>query len=321
MFNHIGPLVAILFFASSGAAMAQAAAQAQAYPSKLIRILAAAPGGGGDLSARVIAQELRRTLGQAVVVENRTGILSVSAVASAPADGYTLLSAASSLWIGPLFNEMPYDPIKDFAPISLVITTPTVLVVHPSLPVKTVKDLIALAKSKPGVLNYGSGAIGSSNHLAAELFNQMAGVRIVNILYKGTSAALTDVIGGRLEIMFAPAEVAAQQVKTGKLKALAVTSPRPSKLAPGLPTMAASGLPGFEAEAFYGLLAPEATDSAIVSRLNREVVQALSRPDVKEKLTNGGFEILGNKPEEFAGVMKADVARWKKVADRLKLAK
>lgn len=321
MFNHIGPLVAILFFASSGAAMAQTAAQAQAYPSKLIRILAAAPGGGGDLSARVIAQELRRTLGQAVVVENRTGILSVSAVASAPADGYTLLSAASSLWIGPLFNEMPYDPIKDFAPISLVITTPTVLVVHPSLPVKTVKDLIALAKSKPGVLNYGSGAIGSSNHLAAELFNQMAGVRIVNILYKGTSAALTDVIGGRLEIMFAPAEVAAQQVKTGKLKALAVTSPRPSKLAPGLPTMAASGLPGFEAEAFYGLLAPAATDSAIVSRLNREVVQALSRPDVKEKLTNGGFEILGNKPEEFAGVMKADVARWKKVADRLKLAK
>ncbi len=315
MFNHIGPLVAILFFASSGAAMAQA------YPSKLIRILAAAPGGGGDLSARVIAQELRRILGQAVVVENRTGILSVSAVASAPADGYTLLSAASSLWIGPLFNEMPYDPIKDFAPISLVITTPTVLVVHPSLPVRTVKDLIALAKSKPGVLNYGSGAIGSSNHLAAELFNQMAGVRIVNILYKGTSAALTDVIGGRLEIMFAPAEVAAQQVKTGKLKALAVTSPRPSKLAPGLPTMAASGLPGFEAEAFYGLLAPAATDSAIVSRLNREVVQALSRPDVKEKLTNGGFEILGNKPEEFAGVMKEDVARWKKVADRLKLTK
>ena len=315
LFNHIGPLVAILFFASSGAAMAQA------YPSKLIRILAAAPGGGGDLSARVIAQELRRILGQAVVVENRTGILSVSAVASAPADGYTLLSAASSLWIGPLFNEMPYDPIKDFAPISLVNTTPTVLVVHPSLPVRTVKDLIALAKSKPGVLNYGSGAIGSSNHLAAELFNQMAGVRIVNILYKGTSAALTDVIGGRLEIMFAPAEVAAQQVKTGKLKALAVTSPRPSKLAPGLPTMAASGLPGFEAEAFYGLLAPAATDSAIVSRLNREVVQALSRPDVKEKLTNGGFEILGNKPEEFAGVMKEDVARWKKVADRLKLTK
>ena len=234
-------------------------------------------------------------------------------MSKAPPDGYTLLIDAASFWIGPLLQETPYDPVKDFAPVTLTDSAPNVLVVNPSLPVKSVKELIALAKARPGELNYGSSSTGSTPHLAAELFNMMAGVKIVRVPFKGSGPAVISLLGGQVQLMFATAGSVAPHVKSGRLRALAVASLQPSALAPGLPTIAASGVPGYEAVAFEGMFAPAKTPVAIIDRLNQEIVRVLNRAEVKERFFNAGVETVGSTPEEFAAAIKSNVAKWGKL--------
>jgi tripartite-type tricarboxylate transporter receptor subunit TctC len=283
----------------------------QAYPNKPIRIVTAAVGGGSDFTSRLIAQGISVPLGQPVIVDNRSvGISAPEIVAKALPDGHTLLFG--SFWIDTLLYKAPYDPVRDFSPITLATRSPNILVVHPSVPVKSVKELIALTKAKPGELNYGSGGPGSTPHLAGELFKAMAGVNIVHIPYKGSGAALLDVIGGQVQLMFATAASAMPQVKGGKLRALAVTSAQPSALAPGLPPVAGS-LPGYEATLILGMFAPAKTPGTIINRLNQEIVRVLNTAEAKEKFLNAAAEIVGSSPAELAGTMKAEMARWGKL--------
>lgn len=288
---------------------------AQTFPSKPIRMIAPAAGGGADLVARLVAQGLSVSLGQQVIVDNRggaSGIIAVQILTRAAPDGYTLLFWDTSIFTLPLMKTVPYDPIKDFAPITLADSSPNVLVVHPSVPVKSVKELIALAKAKPGQLNYGSGSSGASPHLAAELFNSMAGVNIVRIAYKGTGPAFNDLLGGQLQLMFTTGGWS-QHAKAGRLVALAVTSAKPSALAPGLPTIAASGVPGYEAGTIHGLYAPAGTPPPIINRLYEETARVLNQADMKEKLLNSGFESVGATPQQFVAKLKAEVVKWGKV--------
>ncbi len=291
-------------------------AAAAEFPSKAIRFVTADAGGTNDVVARVLAQALTRTLGQQVLVENRggNGVIPANTVAQATPDGHTVLVYGSTVWLLPMLLEsVPFDPTRDFAPIALVSRTPMVLVVNPALPVKTVKELIALAKARPGELNYGSAGIGGTNHLAPELFKAMAQVDIVNVLYKGVAPALTDLLSGRLQLMFPAAASAMPHVKSGRLRALAVSTAQPSPLAPGLPTIAAAALPGYEAAFLTAALAPAKTPPQIVGRLNHEIVQALKDPQVKEKLFGMGVEAAGSSPEALADTMKVEVAKWGKL--------
>jgi tripartite-type tricarboxylate transporter receptor subunit TctC len=288
-----------------------------AYPNRPVRITTAEAGGGNDLAARLIAPALTAALGQPVVVENRGGAggaIAAEYVARAAPDGYTLLLYASNVWLIPfLQSNVRYDPVKDFAPISLLSTSPLILVIHPSLPANTVKDLIALARARPGALNYGSGGTGSQTHLSAELFKAMTKVNIVRVSYKGNGPALADVLSGQLQLMFVTTGTVAPHRKSGRLRALAVTSARPSALAPDLPTVAASGVAGYEAISIYGTFAPAKTAEAIITRLNQEIVRVLNTPDIKEKFINAGVEVVGSSPEQFTAVIKADMARMGKV--------
>jgi tripartite-type tricarboxylate transporter receptor subunit TctC len=281
----------------------------QSFPSKPIRILATGAGGGGDFAARLIAQGLTASLGKQVVVENRGGsvIIPVQIVQQAPPDGHTLLLYASTFWVLPLMQEVPYDPVADFSPITLPVTSPNILVVHPSLPVKSVKELIALAKNKPGALNYASTAPGGPPHLAAELFKSMAGVKIAFVPYKSAGQAISELVGGQVQMMFLLATSLMPQVKAGKLRALAVTSARPTALVPGLPTVAAS-LPGFEMVTNVGIFAPARTDDAIIRKLHREIVQILHQPEVKQRFFNAGTDVVASTPEELAAAMKSEMA-------------
>ena len=302
-------LLAMGAVAVSGPAISTASGQS--YPNKPVRIVTAAVGGGSDFTARLIAQAISVPLGQPVIVENRSiGISAPEIVARAPPDGHTLLFG--SFWIDTLLNKAPYDPITDFSPITLATRSPNILVVHPAVPAKSVQELIALTKGKPGGLNYGSGGQGSTPHLAGELFKALAGVNIVHIPYKGSGAALLDVIGGQVQLMFATAASAMPQVKGGKLRALAVTSAQPSALAPGLPTIAAS-LPGYEANLILGLFAPAKTPAVIINRLNQETVRALNTAEAKEKFLNAAAEVVGSTPAGLAVTMKAEMARWSKL--------
>jgi tripartite-type tricarboxylate transporter receptor subunit TctC len=287
---------------------------AQPYPNKPVRILTSDPGGGSDFSARLVAQGMSPTLGQQVIVDNRAGGgIAGETVSKAPPDGYTLLYYASSLWLLPLMRmDVPYD-MKDFAPISWTVKTPAVLVVHPSLPVKSVKELVALAKARPGELNYASGAAGSSNHLAAELFKSMAAVNITRIPYRGYGAAVNDLLGGQVQLMFPTSNSVMQHINAGRLRALAVTSAQPSATLPGLSTISETGLPGYEAIAVTGMLAPAKTPEAIIGRLNQEVVRALNRSDIKEKLLKVGTEPVGSSPQDFAAKIRSEVASMGKV--------
>ena len=278
------------------------------YPYKPVRILTAEVGGGADFVARVVALRITAPLGRQVVVENRPGRLLGEVLVKATPDGYTLLLASSTILFAPLFGETNYDPVKDFVPISMLATAPNIIVVHPTVPVSSVKELIALAKSKPGQLNYGSGGTGSSLHLAAELFKQMAGVDITRIAYKGAGPAMNDLLGGQVQIVFATAGSVTRYISSGRLKALAVTSARPSPLAPGLPTVAAAGVPGYQMEAMYGLVAPLNTPAAVIKLLNQTVVQALAQPDLKELFLNTGIEAAASTPAELAARIKAEVA-------------
>jgi tripartite-type tricarboxylate transporter receptor subunit TctC len=289
------------------------AASAQAYPSKPIRIVTSPAGGGSDFVTRLVAQGLTGPLGQPIVVDNRTLFISGEVASRSPPDGYTLLLSSSTLWVATLLQKAPYDPVADFAPISTTTRSPNMLVVHPSLPAKSVQDLIALAKARPGVLNYGSSTIGSSLHLAAELFKSMAGVNITHISYKATGIAVNDLLGGHLELMFSSISPVIPHVKTGKLRALAITTTTPSALLPGLPTVAASGLPGYESVSLDGLFAPAKTPAAIISRLHQELVRLLNQPEVKEKFFNTGSEVVGNSPEEFGAAVRGELTRLSKV--------
>lgn len=289
-------------------------ASGQDYPNNPVRIVAATVGGGTDLEARLIAQGISAPLGQQVLVDNRPGIIGFELVANAPPDGYTLLLASSPFFVGPLLRKMRYDPARDFLPITLVSRAPNVVVVHPSLPVKSVKELIAFAKARPGELNYGSGSLGSSTHLPLELFKAMVGVNIVRIAYKGGGQAMIDLIAGRVHLMFATAPSAMPYVKAGKLRALAITSAQSSALLPGLLTVAASGLPGYEYLGLDGAFAPAKTPAAIINRLNQEIVRFLRTPDTRKKfLLAARIEPVASSPEELAAAMKADVTRLGKV--------
>ena len=288
-------------------------AYGQTYPNKPVRIVVSAPGGGTDFVARLMAQSLSGPLDQQVTVEYRgIGFLAAEFVSKAPPDGYTLHVNGANLWIAPLMQKLTYDVVRDFSPISLLVREISVLVVHPSLPVKSVKELIALAKAKPGDLSYSSSQVGGSSRLAMEAFKSLAGINVLHIPYKGAAAATVGLLSGQVQLSINSAPPLMPHVKTGKLRALGVTSAEPSPLAPGLPTVA-SGLPGYESVSMTGMLAPAKTPAAVINRLNQEVLRVLNQPDVKEKFFNGGAETAGGLPEEFLAIIKSDIARVGKI--------
>lgn len=287
-------------------------AAAQVYPVRPVRILTAQAGGGNDFVARLVAPALAENLGQSVVIENRGGLLSAEAVAKALPDGYTVLLTGSSFWISPFFRKVSYDPARDYSPVSQATSTPNLLVVHASLPVKSVKELIALAKERPGDLNYAGSSIGSPPHMAAELFKSMAQVNMVLINYKGSGPALTSLLGGHVQVMFAPAGLVGSHVKSGQLRALAVTTAKPSALLPGLPTVAAT-VRGYEVVSIIGFFAPEKTPDTVLARLSQGIARALQQADVKERFSRAGAETVGGTPEAFAAAMKFEMAKWGKL--------
>jgi tripartite-type tricarboxylate transporter receptor subunit TctC len=295
------------------AALGATAAWAQeVFPNKVIRIVTPATGGGSDVLARMIAPAMTESLGQQVIVDNR-GSIANEIVAKAPADGYTILIDGSPLWLTPLFRQTAWDPLKDFAPLTLAVSSPSMLVVHPSVPVKTVRELIALAKARPGQINYAAGTIGATPHLAGEQFKVMAGVNVVRVPYKGTGPGMIGLMGGEVEFMFPGAASAWNYVKQGRLRALGVCSLKPSALFPGVPTVSDSGLPGYESVSPQGVVAPAKTPAAIIARLNQELVKALNRADTRQRLGDLGIEVVANTPEEFAASMKNDIARTAKL--------
>jgi tripartite-type tricarboxylate transporter receptor subunit TctC len=288
-------------------------AGSQDYPNKAIRIVTAEAGGTPDLISRIVGQGIAPSVGQAVVVDNRTIFIGADIVAKAPADGYTLAVTGSNLWILPFLRErVGWDPVKNFMPITLVSRAPNVLVVHPSIPVKSVEELIAAAKAAPGKLNYGTGGPGSSNHLAAELFKAMANVNIICINYKGTGPSINGLIGGEVHVMFAGLGPIGPHMKAGRVRPLAVTTAKPSALVPGVPPVA-SFLPGYEQTVQTGMFAPAGTPAKIIGQLNSEVLQVLAKSEVKERLFNMGIEPVGNTPAEFAAIIRADMATMGKV--------
>ena len=287
---------------------------AQTYPVKPIRILTSQPGGAGDIAARLIGPALSISFGQPVVIDNRTNItISGEIVARAPPDGYTLTIYGATLWLGPLLQPAQYDPLKDFAPICLIAQTPSVLVVHPAVMANSVKELIALARAQPGVLNYSSGSVGSLSHLSMELFKSMAQVNIVRIPYKGAGPALNGLAAGETQVMVVNADAALTHIKAGRLKPLAVTSDRPSRLAPNLPTVATSGLPKYESVGMLGMVTRAGAPHAIIERLDREVVRILNQEEIKDKLLRGGMEMVGASPAIFAAGIKKEIARARKL--------
>ncbi|MGZ8153706.1 MAG: Bug family tripartite tricarboxylate transporter substrate binding protein [Burkholderiales bacterium] len=301
------------------AAGAVANAGEQSYPVKPVRmVIPFPPGGTTDILGRIASQKLSEALGQQVVPDNRSGAsgnIGTEQVAKAPPDGYTLLTApGSTLTIHPsLYAKLGFDPLRDFAPVTILAGVPNLLVVHPSLPVRNVKELIALAKSKPDQLNYASTGAGQSTHLSMELFKNMAGVKIVHVPYKGSAPAVTDLLGGHVPMMFDNMPSALPHVKAGKLRALGVSTSKRSPTAPDVPTVAESGLPDFDVTVWFAVLAPAATPRDIVTRLNRVLVKALQGADVREKLASQGAEPIGNTSEQFTGQIKADLAKWAKV--------
>lgn len=300
----------VVMFAGAGMA------SGQDYPNKPIRIVTAPAGGAADLVVRQIAQGLIGSLSQQVIVDNRggaAGAIAAQTVAKTPADGYTLLAYSSTLWLlSFLRNDVPFK-LTDFSPITNVASSPNVLVVHPSLPAKSVKELIVFAKGRPGQLSYSSGGSGSTLHLSAELFKSMAGINIVHVPYKSGAGALIDLLGGRVEVTFPVAAAAMPHGKTGRLRILAVTSPESSPLVPGVPTVAASGLPGYASELTVGVFAPVGISAAIVDRLNHEIVRLLRQPDSKEKFFELGLTPVGSSPEQLMTMIKAEMVKWGKV--------
>ncbi len=288
-------------------------AVAQDYPSKPIHLFVSPPGGGSDIFGRMTAQAITGPLGQQVVVENHPVIVSGEIVGRAPPDGYSIMLSASSFTIGSLMQKVPYDLLTVYAPITCAASSPNVLVVHPSVPVKTVKELIALAKARPGQLNYSSSGTGGSSHLATELFKSMTGTNLVRINYKGGGPAVTAMVSGEVHVMFATAGSVMNYVQAGRLRALAVSSSQPSGLAPGLPTVTASGVPGFEAAQNYIFFAPAKVPEPIVSRLNREIVRALNQPDMKKKFLDTGADVIADSAQACAAMIKSELSKMGKL--------
>jgi tripartite-type tricarboxylate transporter receptor subunit TctC len=310
-----------LFRSAAGALVAAfaAAAWGQVYPNKPIRIVVPFPAGGTtDVLARAAAQKLTESLGQPVVVDNRPGAggnIGAELVAKSPPDGYTMLmGTVGTHAINPsLYPKMPYDHVRDFAPIILVAGVPNVLVVNPSLPVNSVQELIAYAKANPGRLNFASSGNGTSIHLSAELFKTMTGVQMAHIPYKGSAPALQDLAGGQVQLMFDNLPSSLALIKAGRLKALAVTSKARAQALPDVPTVAESGLPGFEASSWFGLLAPTGTPQPVIAKVNGEIAKWLATPEAKEKLLAQGANAAGGTPEDFARHIAAETAKWQKV--------
>jgi tripartite-type tricarboxylate transporter receptor subunit TctC len=295
-----------------------ACASAADYPSKPIRmVVAQAAGGNADIVARAVAMKMGDALKQQFVVDNRpggAGVIGAETVARAAPDGYTILLASSAFGVNPsLQKNLPYDPIDGFSPITLVATAPNLLVVNPAVPVRTVKDLIELARAKPGQLNFGSSGSGGSPHLAGELFKYLTKVEMVHVPYKGASAAIVDLVAGNIQLSFASMPSAIGQVRSGKLRGIAVTSTKRSAAVPDLPTVAEAGVPDFETAAWQGLFAPARTPPAIVNVLNREAARAVQSVDVRDRLSTEGGEPVGNTPAEFAVYVKREIARWSTV--------
>lgn len=290
-----------------------AATHAQEYPAKTIRIVTSPIGGGNDFPARLIAAALTGPLGQQIVVDNRPTVLIADIVAKSPPDGYTLLLTGSAHWIGPLVEKVNYDPIRDFAALTLVDRSPNVLVVHPSLPAKNIKELIALAKGRPGEINVAVGGTGSSNYVAAVLFGHMAGVNLMRIPYKGNAPALTALLSGEVQAMFSSSGAVAPHMQSGRLRALGVSSPQPSPLAPGVPSIATAGVPGYVSEVLHAMFAPAKTPAAIVGKINSEVARYLRSAQARDVFIKAGIEPTPSTPDELVEIMNAEVARLGKV--------
>jgi tripartite-type tricarboxylate transporter receptor subunit TctC len=304
---------------------ASGAAWAADYPAKPIKIVVPyAPGGGADAVARIVARKVGESTGYNIVVENKGGagaILGTDQVAKAEPDGYTLLLGQSGpISINPaVYKSLPYDPVKDFAPITMTTAYPYVLVVNSELPAKTLHELVALAKSKPDSMNYGSTGVGAANHLVAEMFSSKTGVKMTHVPYRGTALAVGDLLAGQLTMVFADPISALPHIKSGKLRALAVTSLERSPVAPEVPTVAESGYAGFEALAWHGILAPARTPPAVIRKLNEEIVKALKDPATRDLLVNQAMQIVGSTPEEFAAFIQKVIATWKAVAAAAKV--
>ena len=304
--------------AGLGALSLSAAAFAQ-YPNKPIKIIVPfLAGGTTDIMARAVAADLQKAFGQAVVVENRAGAggnIGADAVAKSAPDGYTFLmgTVGTHAINMALYAKMPYDAVKDFAPVSLVAAVPNILVATPSFPVNSVKELIDLAKKEDGKLTFASSGSGTSIHLSGELFKQLAGVQMTHVPYKGSSAALPDVMSGQVNVMFDNAPSVMPHIKGGKLKAIAVTSGKRAPALPNVPTIAESGLPGFEASSWFGLLAPAGTPKEIVEKVSAQIQKMLQTPEMKERLASQGADGFGNTPEQFAAHIKTEIDKWAKV--------
>lgn len=314
--SNAGKTFALALSFAIGVAWCPWASAAEAYPQKPVRVVTAEPGGGTDTTLRMITPALSTVLGHQVIVDNRGGgggVVAAELVARSAPDGYTLLYYTSSLWLAPfLRGKSSYDPVNSFSPVILIVNTPSVLVVHPSLPAQSVKELVALAKAKPGTLNYGAGGPGTGPHLMAELFKYLTAADIVYVPYKGVGLAITELVAGQVHIAFATSGAVAHYVKAGKLRALGVTSAQSSPLNPGLPAISAT-VPGYEAAALFGLFAPARTPPAIVNRLNAEINDVLARPDIKEKFAAAGIVTAGGSPEQFASIIKLEMERMGKV--------
>jgi tripartite-type tricarboxylate transporter receptor subunit TctC len=301
------------------ALMAVSTGYAQSFPTKPIRwVVPFAPGGSTDTLARTLAVKLSEVLGQQVVIDNRAGAsgnIGMEIVARAPADGHTiLLGYIANVAIAPsLYEKLPFDPVKDYEPITLLATSPNVLVAHPTVAAKNLKELIALAKSQPGKLNYASASIASVGHLTGELLNDLAGIKMTHVAYKGSGQAVTDLLGGHIQLMFSGFSSTLPHIKSGKLRALAQTGEKRSPALPDVPTIAESGFPKFEATAWYGVHAPAKTPKPIVNRLNAELVKALKLPDVSERLGSLGFEIAATTPEHYGNYIRSEIKKWAKV--------
>jgi tripartite-type tricarboxylate transporter receptor subunit TctC len=290
-------------------------AGAQQYPTRAVRVIvASSPGSGVDIVSRIVAQKLSAGLGQQVIVDNRAGAganLGAEIAAKAPADGYTLFMGTPAHAINvSMYSGLNYDIVRDFAPVSLVSTGQYVVIVHPSVPARTVKALIALARSKPGDLAYGSAGPGNSTHLAGELFNSMAGTKMLHVPYKGSGPGLIDLMSGQIQVMFANITAGLPHMRTHRVRALAVTGPKRSSQAPELPTVAEAALPGYAVTSFFGVLVPAGTPGAIIAKLNTEIIKAVRAADVQATLATEGAEAVGSSPEEFAAYIRAEIPRW-----------
>ena len=309
-------------FAAVALASLAAVAQAQAWPSKPIKwVVPFAPGGTTDILARTVGEKLAVALGQPVIIENKPGAgggVGAEFTAKSAPDGYTIMGGTISTHAinASLYKSLPYDPVKDFVAITLIARVPNMLVINPSVPAKDVKELIALLKANPGKYSFASSGNGTSQHLSGELFKSMSGTDMQHIPYKGSPPALQDVVGGQVAMTFDNITTALPLAKAGKLRALAVTTAKRSSVAPEVPTLAESGLPGFEVGSWQGVFAPAGTPSEIVRRLNAEIVKALNMPDVREKLSGLGAEIVADSPEEFSALVKAEVAKWADVVKK-----